>query len=242
MKKTACLMVIIKTIRATLKTLHFTPRVTQWIAGSCLLFCMMISIHPVAFANSTIVIYGDSLSAGYGIDIKQGWVSLLQNRLLETGYNYQVINASISGETTAGGRHRINDSLKKYRPEIIVIELGGNDGLRGMSLTEMKDNLATIILASIDYQAKVLLMSIEIPPNYGPRYNQQFRQTYTTLAKEYTVNLVPFLLKSVATNPAYMQADGIHPKANAQGMILDNIWPFLTPLLQQPSSEGKTPE
>jgi len=203
---------------------------------------MMISIHTVAFANSTIVIYGDSLSAGYGIDIKQGWVSLLQNRLLETGYNYQVVNASISGETTAGGRYRINDTLKKYRPEIIVIELGGNDGLRGMSLTEMKDNLATIILASIDYQAEVLLMSIEIPPNYGPRYNQKFRQTYANLAKEHTVNLVPFLLKSVATNPAYMQPDGIHPKANAQGMILDNIWPFLTPLLQQPSNEGKTPE
>ena len=242
MKQTVSLMAIMKTIRVRLKSLHFTPRVTQWIAGQHLLFCMMISIHSTALANSTIVIYGDSLSAGYGIDIKQGWVSLLQNRLLETGYNYQVVNASISGETTAGGRHRINDILQKHRPEIIVIELGGNDGLRGMNLVQMKDNLATIILASIDYQTKVLLMSIEIPPNYGPRYNQQFRQTYTTLAKEYMVNLVPFLLKSVATNPAYMQADGIHPKANAQGMILDNIWPFLTPLLQQASSEGKTPE
>ena len=242
MKQTVSLMAIMKTIRVRLKSLHFTPRVTQWITGQHLLFCMMISIHSAALANSTIVIYGDSLSAGYGIDIKQGWVSLLQNRLLETDYNYQVVNASISGETTAGGRHRINDTLQKHRPEIIVIELGGNDGLRGMNLVQMKDNLATIILASIDYQAKVLLMSIEIPPNYGPRYNQQFRQTYTTLAKEYTVNLVPFLLKSVATNPAYMQADGIHPKANAQGMILDNIWPFLTPLLLQPSSEGKTPE
>ena len=235
-------MVIQKTIRATLKSLNFTPRVTQWIAGQFLLFCIVISIHSVALANSTIVIYGDSLSAGYGIDIKRGWVSLLQNRLLETGYNYQVINASISGETTAGGRHRINDTLKIHRPEIIVIELGGNDGLRGMSLTQMKDNLAAMILASIDYQAEVLLMSIEIPPNYGPRYNQQFRRTYTSLAKEHTVNLVPFLLKSVATNPSYMQADGIHPKANAQGMILDNIWPFLTPLLQQPSSEGETTE
>ena len=242
MKQTVSLMAIMKTIRVRLKSLHFTPRVTQWIAGQHLLFCMMISIHSAALANSTIVIYGDSLSAGYGIDIKQGWVSLLQNRLLETGYNYQVVNASISGETTAGGRHRINDTLQKHRPEIIVIELGGNDGLRGMNLVQMKDNLATIILASIDYQAKVLLMSIEIPPNYGPRYNQQFRQTYTTLAKEYTVNLVPFLLKSVATNPVYMQADGIHPKANARGMILDNIWPFLTPLLLQSSSEGKTPE
>ena len=242
MKQIACLVVIINTIRATLKPLHLTPRVTQWIAGPYLLFCMMISIHSVASANSTIVIYGDSLSAGYGIDIKQGWVSLLQNRLLETGYNYQVVNASISGETTAGGRHRINETLKKHQPEIIVIELGGNDGLRGMSLTQMKENLATMILTSIDYQAEVLLMSIEIPPNYGPRYNQKFRQTYTNLAKEHTVNLVPFLLKSVATNPAYMQADGIHPKANAQGMILENIWPFLTPLLQQPSSEGMTPE
>ncbi len=242
MKQTVSLMAIMKTIRVRLKSLHFTPRVTQWIAGQHLLFCMIISIHSAALANSTIVIYGDSLSAGYGIDIKQGWVSLLQNRLLETGYNYQVVNTSISGETTVGGRHRINDTLQKHRPEIIVIELGGNDGLRGMNLVQMKDNLATIILASIDYQAKVLLMSIEIPPNYGPRYNQQFRQTYTTLAKEYTVNLVPFLLKSVATNPAYMQADGIHPKANAQGMILDNIWPFLTPLLLQSSSEGKTPE
>ena len=242
MKQTESLMAIIKTIEVTLKSLHFTPRVTPWIAGQHLLFCMIISVNSIAFANSTIVIYGDSLSAGYGIDIKQGWVSLLQKRLHETGYNYQVVNASISGETTAGGRHRINDTLKKHRPEIIVIELGGNDGLRGMSLTEMKDNLASMILASIDHQAEVLLMSIEIPPNYGPRYNQQFRQTYTNLAKEYTVNLVPFLLKSVATNPAYMQADGIHPRANAQGMILDNIWPFLTPLLQQPSSESKPPE
>lgn len=242
MKQTACLIAIIKRLGTSLKNLYFTPNSYQWIAGPWLLLTIAISVNPVALANNTIVIYGDSLSAGYGIDIKQGWVSLLQNRLLESGYNYQVVNASISGETTAGGRHRINDTLKKHQPEIIIIELGGNDGLRGMSLKQMKDNLAAMILASIDHQAEVLLMSIEIPPNYGPRYNQRFRQNYTTLAEEHTVNLVPFLLKSVATNPTYMQADGIHPKANAQGLILDNIWPFLTPLLQQTSSEAKPPE
>ena len=197
MKQSVFLIIIKKSLNTYFKTLYFTPRSYQWIARTGLLLTFAASINTAALANNTILIYGDSLSAGYGIDIKQGWVSLLQNRLLESGYNYQVVNASISGETTDGGRHRINESLKQHQPEIIIIELGGNDGLRGMNLTQMKDNLAIMISASINHNAEVLLMSMEIPPNYGPRYNQKFRQNYTVLAKEYSVNLVPFLLKSI---------------------------------------------
>lgn len=233
MNKYVILMACIKTLRTAIASLYFTQKAHQWIRCLALLLAISTGINPNAFANNTILIYGDSLSAGYGIDISVGWVSLLQNKLLESGYNYQVVNASISGETTAGGRHRINEALKKHQPEIIIIELGGNDGLRGMELKQIKDNLSFMITASLNHDANVLLMSIEIPPNYGPRYNQKFSQNYDVLAHEHAISLAPFLLKSVATDPAYMQADGIHPKANAQGMILKNVWPFLTPLLNQ---------
>lgn len=189
-------------------------------------------IAPLCTADAPrLLVLGDSLSAAYGIEVNQGWVSLLEQRLAAK-YPHQVVNASVSGETTGGGLSRLPALLKQHQPELVIVELGGNDGLRGYPLNVMKQKLAEIIETSHDADAQVLLVGMQIPPNYGPRYTNQFRDTYTELAQQYDLPLVEFLLADVALKSELMQKDGIHPTAEAQEKILDNVWPVLQPLLE----------
>lgn len=196
------------------------------------LFFVFLLLTGGAAANPPVLlVVGDSLSAGYGIELRSGWVSLLQDRLRQQGYPHRVMNASISGDTTAGGRARLADILKRERPQLVILELGGNDGLRGLSLVETRANLNAMIQAAKTSGARVLLTGIHIPPNYGPDYSQKFHAIYQDLARSQQVARVPFLLEGIALNPDLMQADGLHPRANAQPRILDNVWPQLKPLL-----------
>ena len=183
---------------------------------------------------------GDSLSAGFGLQPGESWVSLLDKQLADQDYGYRTINASISGETTSGGRTRIARALKIHKPAIVIIELGGNDGLRGIPTSQMQQNLAAMIKASDDAGATVLLVGIEIPSNYGPTYTEKFRAVYPRLAEEYGVPLIPFLLEDIAMNPGMMQADGIHPNAQAQPLMLELIWEHLEPLTQKHSSHPES--
>jgi acyl-CoA thioesterase-1 len=195
-----------------------------------LLFALLAVALPAA-ANGSVLILGDSISAGYGVPTGRGWVTLLQARLREQGYDESVINASISGETTGGGRQRLPALLDKHRPSIVVIELGGNDGLRGFPVERLRDNLAGIVADAKDSGARVLLVGIRIPPNYGLRYTTDFHASFTEIARRHALPLVPFMLDGVATQPDLMQDDGIHPNADAQTRLLDNVWPHLQPLL-----------
>lgn len=197
--------------------------------------CLMLSLslpHALAAENTqsqqqSILIMGDSISAGFGIDQEQGWVNLLIMRLntLETPYN--VINASISGETTRGGANRIKPLLKQHNPDLVIIELGGNDGLRGSPIKGITKNLDYMIQQSQSSGAKVLLLGMQIPPNYGQSYSRLFAQQYKKLALERNVSLVPFLLAGIAAEPGMMQADGIHPTAQAQPLMMESVWRLL---------------
>jgi acyl-CoA thioesterase-1 len=180
-----------------------------------------------------IVVFGDSLSAAYGIPQHDGWVSLLQQRITEQKINYEVINASISGETTSGGLSRHSDMLKSQKPSIVIIELGANDGLRGLSMVEVSNNLEAIIQQAKKTNAKVLLLGMKIPPNYGIKYSRQFSEIYQNLANKHSIELVPFFLEGVAGNPDLIQADGLHPTAAAQAKLLGNVWPILTKMLKK---------
>ncbi|MFT7185288.1 MAG: acyl-CoA thioesterase-1 [Pseudohongiellaceae bacterium] len=186
-------------------------------------------------APQTILILGDSLSAAYGIPIEQSWVTLLaqiiEKQFYNTNTNYQVHNASISGETTDGGLRSLPALLKKYQPKVVIIELGANDGLRGFPLKTIEQNLATLIELAQAQNSKVLLTGIHIPPNYGQRYATAFHNTYGRLAERYHTALVPFLLEGIATQPSLMQADRLHPKAEAQESIKNLVWRQLAPLL-----------
>ena len=184
----------------------------------------------------SILVVGDSLSAGYGIEIRDGWVTLLQQRLTKQGYPHAVVNASISGDTTSGGRARLPDALKRHRPQIVILELGGNDGLRGLSLRETRANLEAMIETAKTAGAQVLLVGIHLPPNYGPEFTGKFHAIYHDLARAHNTALVPFLLEGVALTSGLMQPDGIHPRAAAQPRLLDNVWPSLEALLK-PESE-----
>jgi acyl-CoA thioesterase I len=188
---------------------------------------------PGAFAAHAprILVLGDSLSAAYGLKLEQGWVSLLERRLAEK-FPHKVINASVSGETTGGGLARLPALLKEHQPDLVILELGGNDGLRGHPLNIMQRQLADIVEKSRAAGAQVLLVGMQIPPNYGSRYTEQFRTTYPRLAEQYQLPLVDFFLQGVALQPGLMQQDGIHPTAEAQGKLLDNVWPVLLPLLE----------
>jgi acyl-CoA thioesterase I len=185
-----------------------------------------------AWAGGTILIYGDSLSAAYGLSQDAGWPALLQARLKQKDMDYTVMNASISGETTSGGAARIAQTLKAQRPAVVVVALGANDGLRGLPPAQMRANLATIVRASREAKCRVLLVGMRLPPNYGETYTRQFAQVYTDLAREYKTALAPFLLDGVAEQRELFQADNLHPTADAQPLILDTIWKALAPLLK----------
>lgn len=182
----------------------------------------------------TILVFGDSLSAGYGIDPARGWVSLLEAKLRTAGYSHRVVNASISGETTAGGLARLPRALQVNRPALVILELGGNDGLRALPITAMRDNLARMIRLCKESRAQVLLLGIRMPANYGPRFTSEFAAVYSGLARETGVPTVPFLLEGVATQAGLMQADGIHPNEQGQPVMLANVWPVLQKTLPMP--------
>jgi acyl-CoA thioesterase-1 len=177
-----------------------------------------------ATAQPTLLVVGDSISAGYGIDAEQGWVALLQKKLLTERLNYQVVNASISGDTSAGGLARIDKALAQAKPQWVLLELGANDGLRGLSPKEMKSNLSQIIQHSQKAGAKVALLAMKMPPNYGKRYIEMFYQVYPELAAELKITLVPFILEDVALKKELMQADGLHPNALGQPLIVAKVW------------------
>jgi acyl-CoA thioesterase-1 len=178
-------------------------------------------------------VFGDSLSAAYGLKAEEGWVARLQDRLRQQGYGYKVVNASVSGETTSGGRNRLGRALDTHKPQVVILELGANDGLRGLPVQDARTNLAAMIRAVQERGARLLLVGIQMPPNYGPRYADAFAAMYPQLAKEFNVPLVPFLLDGVALDDSLMQADGLHPNAAGQPRLLDNVWAHLVPLLER---------
>ena len=195
--------------------------------GLLLLGCAL----GVRAGQPTILVLGDSISAAYGMSLEQGWVSLLQSRLADTHPDYTVVNASISGETTAGGLRRLPQLLADHEPGIVIIELGGNDGLRGYPISSFRSNLQTMAEMASAANAQVLLLAMEIPPNYGTRYTSSFRESYETVAESTDSVLGPFMLQDVATHTALMQADGIHPTVEAQPILLDTVFPALADLL-----------
>ena len=181
-----------------------------------------------------ILVFGDSISAGYGLThVEQGWVELLRGKLKDQGYGYQVVNASVSGETTAGGLARLPRALALHHPQIVILELGGNDGLRALPIDQMRANLAKMVELSLRIKARVLLLGMRIPPNYGPQYTEQFASSFVDVARDEKVPLVPFLLTDIALVPNLVQADGIHPNELGQPILLQNVWPSLQPLLRK---------
>lgn len=192
--------------------------------------------HTVFAANKTpasILVLGDSLSAAYGIDVDAGWVALLQRQIIKQGYDYKVINVSVSGDTTRTGLSRVDSALENHKPEVVIIALGGNDGLRGLAFSEIETSLSSIIERCKKTQSEILLVGVRMPPNYGAVYSQKFAQLYQRLASGYDIVLLPKMLDQVADNPELMQADGIHPKASAQPKIMQNIWSALKPVLDK---------
>ncbi len=179
------------------------------------------------------MIFGDSLSAGYGIDVDLSWATLLQARLESQGYEHRVVNASISGETTEGGAARIGAALERFQPALLILALGGNDGLRGFPPERMRENLTTIIASSKATGADVVLLGIRIPPNYGPRYTSAFEQVFRDVAAEQDVLWIEFFMEGIALNEELMQSDGIHPNAEAQPILLDNAWPIIAQTLAE---------
>ncbi|PLY14108.1 MAG: arylesterase [Sedimenticola sp.] len=194
-----------------------------------LLFCLLSAIAQ-AHAK-TILVVGDSLSAAYGIRTQHGWVNLLQQRLELHTENHQVVNASISGDTTQGGLTRLAPALDQFEPAILIIELGGNDGLRGVNLRETRSNLAQMIELGQQSGSKVLLLGMMLPPNFGKTFTEKFLQMYADLADEYRVQLVPFFLDGVADRQEWMQSDGIHPNEMGQPRMMENVWETLEPML-----------
>jgi acyl-CoA thioesterase-1 len=201
------------------------------------LLVLLVLIAASVSANAeapVILVFGDSISAGHGLArVEQGWVALLQTRLKEQEYGYQVVNASVSGETTAGGLARLPRALMLHHPKIVILELGGNDGLRALPLAQMRANLVRMIDLSTAAGAKVLLLGMRMPPNYGPDFTQQFSSSYSEIARDKKLPLVPFLMNDIALSPNLMQADGIHPNELGQPQLLANVWPTLQPLLRR---------
>ncbi len=200
----------------------------------------LLSVQTViVHANPPVIlVYGDSLSAEYGIVRGAGWVALLSERLRKEGFPHRVINTSISGETTAGGLHRLASTLKKHRPQIVLLALGANDGLRGLPIGQTRRNLETMLTMAQQANAQAVVIGIRMPPNYGPEYTRAFERLFTDIGRERSLPVVPFLLEGIADNPRFFQADTIHPNEQAQPKILSNVWPILAPLLS--ASSGAT--
>jgi len=212
----------------TLRTLSAWAR-----GGAFALTLLLIGLQGASGAQTPIILsFGDSLSAAYGLQPEQGWVALLQQRLHAQGYGYQIINASVSGETSSGGLERLPYLLAQHHPAVVLLELGANDGLRGLPLQTVRDNLARMIRLARGSGAKVLLLGIRLPPNYGLRYTDGFADMYALLARQQKVPWVPFLLAGVALDPMLMQADGLHPVAAGEPRVLDTVWTSLVPLLR----------
>jgi len=199
----------------------------------CLAAACALALSAAAAPAATILVYGDSLSAGYGLPQEQGWVNLLAQRLHAEKFDYKVVNASISGETTLGGRNRIDGALKAHRPAIVIVELGGNDGLRGSDPGTIRDNLDAISEACLRTNARVLLVGMRMPPNYGTPYAEKFQRVFSDVARRKKLPLVPFLLDGFVDNRELFQADGIHPTAAAQPLMLDAVWKELRLLLKR---------
>lgn len=198
-----------------------------------LLVCLVVTGFVRADADYTLMVYGDSLSAAYGIEESEGWVELLSQKLANENFPYKVINGSVSGETTTGGLSRMPAMLNTYQPDLIILELGGNDGLRGIPLRNIRENLVAMVSLAQKSGAEVILAGIQIPPNYGSRYTEPFFAQFADIAVAFNLPLVPFLIDGIPQQPQLMQNDGIHPKAEAQGMILDNVWPVLARRLKK---------
>ena len=197
-----------------------------------LLLCLMLCAPAAYSASKTLLVLGDSISAEYGLPRESGWVSLLQKRLSDDKLPVSVINASISGETTAGGLTRLPALLQQHKPNVLIIELGGNDGLRGLSLAATQANLREMIKFADRIGARVLLLGMRVPPNYGPDYSKRFEAMYQGLARERNVKLVPFLFAGLEDTERFFQQDRIHPNQRAQAVMLDNVWPSLRSLLK----------
>lgn len=195
------------------------------------LILVLMLLPSTGIASQTILVFGDSLSASYGIPREAGWVSLLEKRLAKERPEWRVVNASISGETTSGGLQRIDTALAMNKPTVIIIALGANDGLRGLGIGLIRQNLSAMIEVCRKAKVQVLLIGMKIPPNYGLQYTQDFSENYKILAKQYKAALVPFLLDGVAGNPELIQPDGLHPIAAAQPRIMQNVWPALEKLI-----------
>lgn len=192
----------------------------------------MLFFAGLAQAAGTILVWGDSLSAGYGLEKGQDWPTLLQTRLQAEGFRHVVVNGSVSGETSSGGRTRLPDALAEHSPTLVILELGANDGLRGLKPQLLADNLGAMIDAARDAGAHVLLVGMRMPPNYGPDYTRGFEQNYSVLAKQYGTALLPFLLEPIALDRNAYQADNLHPVASAQPKLRDHVWKALEPLLR----------
>lgn len=204
-------------------------------------FVLLIGLllAPAVACGATIVVYGDSLSSGYGIPRDESWVSLLARRLRNEGLDYAVFNASVTGETSSGGVRRIDEVLRTQRPAIVILELGGNDGLQGHSIDAMERNLDTIVGACRKARARVVLVGMHLPPNYGMAYTERFHQAFANLAKKRGLPFVPFLLEGFAENRSYFQADAVHPTKEAQPLIVDTVWRVLRPLLREPALKSR---
>jgi len=197
----------------------------------CLLTCLLLFLPSIATAAPTVLVVGDSISAGHGVAVDAGWVARLRARMNAEGYPQEVVNASISGDTTSGGLTRLPALLRQHSPAIVIIELGGNDGLRGLSLDAMRKNLTAMIRRSRAAGARVLLLGIRLPPNYGSVYIDRFTGVYRQAAHDTGVALVPKILAGVGERRDLMQEDGIHPNAQGHARVLENVWPTLKPML-----------
>jgi acyl-CoA thioesterase-1 len=194
---------------------------------------VFIALQNAVASDRTILVLGDSLSAAHGIRPEQGWVALLTQRLRAQGYGYEVVNASVSGEASSGGLQRLPRALSLHQPGTVILELGANDGLRGLPLATTRDNLTKMVQLAQTAGARVLLVGIRIPPNYGARYTNEFAALFPDIAHQYRLPLVPFLLEKVALDPALMQEDGLHPNARGEPLVLDTLWQGLEPLLKK---------
>lgn len=205
-----------------------------------LLLLSLLGFSTLSFANEgTILVFGDSISAGYGMDQQKGWVHLLSDKLSSQDMNYKVVNASVSGETTDGGVLRLPGALERHQPDLVVLELGGNDGLRGYPTDRIKDNLRRMVALSRDAGARVLLIGMVLPPNYGQRYTKSFETVFDEVAREYDIGFLPRLLEGTNTEQRLIQRDGIHPTAEAQPLILEDIWPKLHEQMEKAAPSGE---